>query len=60
MAFIPKYPTSLSTLEKQHDAIIKFDTYNGLGMIRSRTLVIHGEDDRLVVPESARARMLAK
>ena len=58
MAFIPKYPTSLSTLEKHYDAIVKFDTYNRLKMIRSRTLVIHGEDDKLVMPEGA--RMLAK
>jgi pimeloyl-ACP methyl ester carboxylesterase len=58
MAFIPKYPTSLSTLEKHYDAIVKFDTYDRLGMIRSRTLVIHGEDDKLLMPEGA--RMLAK
>jgi pimeloyl-ACP methyl ester carboxylesterase len=58
MAFIPKYPTSLSTLEKHYDAIVKFDTFNRLEMIRSRTLVIHGEDDKLVMPEGA--RMLAK
>jgi pimeloyl-ACP methyl ester carboxylesterase len=58
MAFIPKYPTSLSTLEKHYDAIVKFDTYNRLKKIRSRTLIIHGEDDRLVIPEGA--RMLAK
>ena len=58
MAFMPKYPTSLSTLEKYYDAIARFDTYNRLGMIRSRTLVIHGEDDRLVMPEGA--RILAK
>jgi pimeloyl-ACP methyl ester carboxylesterase len=58
MTFIPKYPTSLSTLQKHYDAIVKFDTYNRLEMIRSRTLVIHGEDDRLVNPEGP--RMLAK
>lgn len=58
MTFIPKYPTSLSTLEKHYDAIVKFDTYNRLKTISSRTLVIHGEDDRLVMPEGA--RMLAK
>jgi pimeloyl-ACP methyl ester carboxylesterase len=58
MAFIPKYPTSLSTLEKHYDAIVKFDTYDRLGMIRSKTLVIHGEDDKLLMPEGA--RMLAK
>jgi len=58
MTFMPKYPTSLSTLQKHYDAIVKFDTYNRLKTISSRTLVIHGEDDRLVMPESA--RMLAK
>jgi pimeloyl-ACP methyl ester carboxylesterase len=58
MASIPKYPTSSSTLEKHYDAIIKFDTRSRLEMIRSRTFVIHGEDDRLVMPEGG--RMLAK
>jgi len=58
MAFIPKYPTPLSTLEKHYDAIVKFDTYNRLKTIRSRTLVTHGEDDILVIPEGA--RILAK
>ena len=58
MAFMPKYQTPLSTLEKHYDAIIKFDTYNRLKTIRSETLVIHGEDDRLVMPEGA--RILAK
>jgi 3-oxoadipate enol-lactonase len=57
-SFIPKYPTSLSTLEKQYNAIVKFDAYNRLRMIRSRTLVIHGEDDRMLMPEGA--RMLAR
>ena len=58
MAFTPKYPTSLSTLEKQCNAVVKFDSYNRLGMIRSRTLVIQGEDDRILMPEGA--RILAK
>jgi 3-oxoadipate enol-lactonase len=58
MAFTPKYPTSLSTLEKHYDAIVKFDTYNRLKRILSRTLVAHGEDDRLILPEGA--RMLVK
>jgi 3-oxoadipate enol-lactonase len=58
MGFMPKYPTSPSTLEKHYDAIIKFDTYNRLRMIHSRTLVIHGQDDKLIMPEGA--RILAK
>jgi pimeloyl-ACP methyl ester carboxylesterase len=58
MAFVPKYPTAFSTLEKHYDAIVKFDTYDRLKTIRSRTLVIHGEDDRLILPDGA--RMLAK
>jgi pimeloyl-ACP methyl ester carboxylesterase len=59
MAFTPpKYPTSLSTLEKQCNAVVKFDSYDRLGMIRSRTLVIQGEDDRIFMAEGA--RMLAK
>jgi pimeloyl-ACP methyl ester carboxylesterase len=52
--FMPKYPTSRSTLEKQYDAMVKFDTYNRLETISSRTLVIHGEDDRGIMPENAR------
>jgi pimeloyl-ACP methyl ester carboxylesterase len=58
MRFVPKYPTSLSTLEKYYDAVTKFDTYNRLKLISSRTLVIHGDDDRLIMPEGA--RMLAR
>ena len=58
MAFMPKYPASLSTLEKHYDAIVRFDTYKRLKTIRSGTLIIHGEDDRLILPEGA--RMLAK
>ena len=58
MAFMPNYPTSFSTLEKHYDAIVKFDAYNKLEMIRSESLVIHGEGDRLILPEGA--GMLAK
>jgi len=58
MAFIPKYPTPLSTFEKHYDAIMKSDIYNRLKTIRSKTLVIHGEDDILIMPEGA--RILAK
>jgi len=54
----PKYPTPLSTIEKQFNAVFKFDTYDRLKTISSRTLVIHGEDDRICMPEGA--RMLAK
>ncbi len=54
LAFMPKYPTPLSTFEKHYDAIVKFDTYNRLEMIRSETLVIHGENDMLVRPEAAK------
>ncbi|MGD0802900.1 MAG: alpha/beta hydrolase [Candidatus Bathyarchaeia archaeon] len=46
-----KYPTSSSTLEKHFDVILKFNTYSRLGRIRSKTLIIHGEDDELVMPE---------
>jgi pimeloyl-ACP methyl ester carboxylesterase len=53
-AFMPKYPTPLSTFEKHYDAITKFDTQDRLKTIRSNTLVIHGEDDNLVMPEGAR------
>jgi pimeloyl-ACP methyl ester carboxylesterase len=58
MTYMPKYPTPVSTLEKQYDAIMKFDTCDRLKKIRSRTLVIHGEEDKLCMPESA--RMLVK
>jgi 3-oxoadipate enol-lactonase len=54
MTYMPKYPTSVSTLEKQYDAIMKFDTCDRLKKIRSKTLVIHGEEDKLCMPESAR------
>ena len=54
MSFIPKYPTPLSTLQKQYDAIVKFDSYERLSMISSRTLIIHGEDDRMLLPDGAR------
>jgi pimeloyl-ACP methyl ester carboxylesterase len=54
MAFMPKYPTPLSTFEKHYDAITKFDTQGRLKTIRSDTLVIHGEDDILIMPEGAR------
>jgi pimeloyl-ACP methyl ester carboxylesterase len=58
IAYVPKYLTPLSTFEKHYDAGIKFDTYNRLEKIRSKTLVIHGEDDMLIKPEGA--RILAK
>jgi len=58
ISYVPKYPTPLSTFEKHYDAAIKFDTYNRLEKIRSKTLVIHGEDDMLIKPEGA--RILAK
>lgn len=46
-----KYPTSSSTMEKQYDAIMNFNAYPRLGMIRSKTLVIHGASDGLIMPE---------
>jgi pimeloyl-ACP methyl ester carboxylesterase len=53
-----KYPTPVSTLEKQYDAIMKFNAYPRLGMIRSKTLVIHGDCDGLIMSEGA--KILAK
>lgn len=55
---LTKYPTPLSTFEKHYDAITKFDSYSRLKTIRSKTLVIHGENDNLILPEAA--RILAK
>jgi 3-oxoadipate enol-lactonase len=49
-----RYPTPLLTLEKQYDAIMRFDSNDRLKSIRSKTLVIHGEDDHLLMPEAAR------
>jgi pimeloyl-ACP methyl ester carboxylesterase len=54
LALLSKYPTPLSTFEKHYDAITKFDAYSRLKTIRSKTLVIHGEDDNLIMPEAAR------
>ena len=49
-----KYLTVVSTLEKQYDACVSHDTYDRLGSIEGRTLVIHGENDLLLFPEGAR------
>ena len=57
-AYMPKYQTPLSTFEKHYEAIINLDTYDRLKAIRSKTLVIHGEDDMLIKPEAA--KILAK
>jgi len=54
MSFISKYPTPLSTIRKQYDAMDKFYTYDRLRMISSKTLIIHGEDDKILVPDGAR------
>jgi pimeloyl-ACP methyl ester carboxylesterase len=46
-----KGTTPTSTLERHYDAIMKFNAYPRLGMIRSKTLVIHGACDELIMPE---------
>ena len=53
-----KYPVPDSTLEKQYDAIMSFNAYPRLSEIKSKTLVIHGASDELIMPEGG--RMLAK
>jgi pimeloyl-ACP methyl ester carboxylesterase len=55
-----RYPTPNSTLEKQYDAIMKFNAYPRLARISSKTLVIHGASDELIMPEGAKvlARMI--
>jgi pimeloyl-ACP methyl ester carboxylesterase len=58
MSSTVKYPAPNSTLEKQYDAIMKFDSYHRLSEIKSKTLVIHGVSDELIMPEGG--RMLAK
>lgn len=58
MSSTVKYPAPNSTLEKQYDAIMKFDAYPRLSEIKSKTLVIHGVSDELIMPEGG--RMLAK
>ena len=52
-----KYPVSDSTMEKQYDAVMRFNAYPRVSEIRSKTLVIHGASDELIMPEGG--RMLA-
>jgi len=49
-----EYPPVAATLEKQFDACVSHDTYDRLGSIKAKTLVIHGEDDLLLYPEGGR------
>ena len=49
-----EYPTSIETMRKQYDATLQHDTYDRLGEIRAKTLIVHGEDDLLILPEGAR------
>lgn len=49
-----EYPTPIETLRKQYDASLQHDTHDRLGEIRAKTLIIHGEDDVLLLPEGAR------
>jgi pimeloyl-ACP methyl ester carboxylesterase len=58
MSVTSEYPIPLETLRKQYDALLHHDTYDRLGEIRSKTLIVHGEDDILLLPEGA--RMLAE
>ena len=44
-----QYPTTpMHTYQRQMEAIMSFDTFARLGEIKSRTLVIQGDDDAIV------------
>jgi pimeloyl-ACP methyl ester carboxylesterase len=47
-------PGLVSTLRKQYEAFVKHDAYDRLGNVKNKTLILHGEMDRLIFPESAR------
>ena len=57
MAPSTDYPTVASTFEKQFNAIMNHNTVNRLESSSAETLVIHGMNDLLLIPEGG--RMLA-
>jgi pimeloyl-ACP methyl ester carboxylesterase len=51
---VVEYPTPSSTLERQYNAIMRFDSTGRLDLIKSKTLILHGWNDLLIFPEAAR------
>lgn len=49
-----RYPIEPAPYVAQLEAALGHDAYERLGGIRAPTLVVHGEDDRMVPPENAR------
>ena len=49
-----RYPTPISTIKKQHKAILQHDCLNKLHRIKSQTLILHGSKDLLFVTGNAR------
>lgn len=47
-----KYPTSPKTFQRQLNALMTFDSYEGLSSVTSETLVMHGKKDILVPPQN--------
>ncbi len=51
---VTEYVTPIHVLMGQYEAIISFDSYNRLPEIKAPTLVICGDADKMVSPESSR------
>jgi len=49
-----KFPIPPHALALQVDAIVKHDTVNRIGKIKTPTLVMTGKNDRLIPPENSR------
>lgn len=47
------YPASVAGFKAQVEAISKFDSRKRLSCIKAKTLIIHGEDDVLFLPDEA-------
>ncbi len=52
-SFVLKYLVPPSTLRRQYEAILLHDTWDKLGSISVKSLILHGGKDGLVFPVSA-------